>query len=192
MSETRDFLVEIGTEELPPKALQGLSEAFSSALCHFLEQNQVHYNIANPFATPRRLAVLIKGVAIMQTVRETERRGPALKAAFDQNGKPTKAALGFARSCKVEVTELDKLETDKGAWLIYRCTQPGKATASLIPQIIEGALAALPIPKRMRWGNWPFEFVRPVHWVVILFGDEVIEATILGRKSVSIILIRLA
>ncbi|RKZ53494.1 MAG: glycine--tRNA ligase subunit beta [Candidatus Parabeggiatoa sp. nov. 3] len=183
MSETRDFLVEIGTEELPPKALQGLSEAFSSALCHFLEQNQVHYNIANPFATPRRLAVLIKGVAIMQTVRETERRGPALKAAFDQNGKPTKAALGFARSCKVEVTELDKLETDKGAWLIYRCTQPGKATASLIPQIIEGALAALPIPKRMRWGNWPFEFVRPVHWVVILFGDEVIEATILGRKS---------
>jgi len=183
MSETRDFLVEIGTEELPPKALQGLSEAFSSALCHFLEQNQVHYNIANPFATPRRLAVLIKGVATMQTVRETERRGPALKAAFDQNGKPTKAALGFARSCKVEVTELDKLETDKGAWLIYRCTQPGKATASLIPQIIEGALAALPIPKRMRWGNWPFEFVRPVHWVVILFGDEVIEATILGRKS---------
>jgi glycyl-tRNA synthetase beta chain len=183
MSETRDFLVEIGTEELPPKALQGLSEAFSSALCHFLEQNQVHYNIANPFATPRRLAVLIKGVAIMQTERETERRGPALKAAFDQNGKPTKAALGFARSCKVEVTELDKLETDKGAWLIYRSTQPGKATASLIPEIIEGALAALPIPKRMRWGDWPFEFVRPVHWVVILFGDEVIEATILGRKS---------
>jgi len=183
MSETRDFLVEIGTEELPPKALQGLSEAFSSALCHFLEQNQVHYNIANPFATPRRLAVLIKGVATMQTECETERRGPALKAAFDQNGQPTKAASGFARSCKVDVTELDKLETDKGAWLIYRSTQPGEATASLIPQIVEGALAALPIPKRMRWGDWPFEFVRPVHWVVILFGDEVIEATILGRKS---------
>jgi glycyl-tRNA synthetase beta chain len=183
MSETRDLLVEIGTEELPPKALQGLSEAFSSALCHFLEQNQVNYNIATPFATPRRLAVLIKGVAIKQTERETERRGPALKAAFDQNGQPTKAALGFARSCKVEITELDKLETEKGVWLIHRSTEPGQATATLIPQMIEGALAALPIPKRMRWGNSSFEFVRPVHWVVILFGDEVIEAQILGRQS---------
>ncbi|HIE02527.1 MAG TPA: glycine--tRNA ligase subunit beta [Thiotrichaceae bacterium] len=183
MSDTRDLLVEIGTEELPPKALQGLSEAFSSALCHFLEQNQVNYNIATPFATPRRLAVLIKGVATMQTECETERRGPALRAAFDQNGQPTKAALGFARSCKVEVTDLGKLETEKGAWLIHRSTQPGKATASLMPEIIEGALAALPIPKRMRWGDWPFEFVRPVHWVVILFGDEVIEADIFGIHS---------
>lgn len=183
MSKTRDLLIEIGTEELPPKALQGLSEAFSSALCSGLEQQELGYNIAIPFATPRRLAVLIKGVATVQADRQIERRGPALTAAFAADGQPTKAALGFARSCGVEVTDLEKLETEKGVWLIHRSTQPGKATTTLIPETIEAALATLPIPKRMRWGNLPFEFVRPVHWVVILFGEEVIEANILGVQS---------
>ncbi|MEN8219999.1 MAG: glycine--tRNA ligase subunit beta [Pseudomonadota bacterium] len=182
-SETRDLLIEIGTEELPPKALQGLSEAFSSGLCCGLEQEQISYNIATPFATPRRLAVLIKGVATMQADRETERRGPALAAAFDKNGQPTKAALGFARSCGVDVADLEQQKSKKGAWLYHRSTQPGQATASLIPKIIEAALAALPIPKRMRWSDLPFEFVRPVHWVVILFGDQVIDAKILGVRS---------
>ncbi len=183
MSETQDLLIEIGTEELPPKALLGLSEAFSSGICAGLEQQQLSYNIATPFATPRRLAVLIKGVATRQEDRETERRGPALSAAFDQAGQPTKAVLGFARSCGVDISKLEKLETAKGSWLIYRSMQLGQATTALIPEIITTALAALPIPKRMRWSDLPFEFVRPVHWLVILFGTEVIETTILGIPS---------
>ncbi|MDM8561268.1 glycine--tRNA ligase subunit beta [Candidatus Parabeggiatoa sp. HSG14] len=183
MSETRDLLIEIGTEELPPKALQALSEAFSSNVCSGLEQQELSYNIATPFATPRRLAILIRSVVTMQADRQVERRGPSITAAFNKEGEPTKAALGFARSCGVDVATLDKLETDKGVWLIHRSTQQGKATTTLIPDIIESALAALPIPKRMRWGDLPFEFVRPVHWVVILFGDEVIETEILGVRS---------
>ncbi|NJO17789.1 MAG: glycine--tRNA ligase subunit beta [Thioploca sp.] len=183
MSATQDLLIEIGTEELPPKALLGLSEAFSSGICAGLEQQQLNYNVAIPFATPRRLAVLVKGIAIMQADRQTERRGPALAAATDKAGQPTPAALGFARSCGVEFAALEKLETDKGAWLIHRRIQPGKATAILVPEIIETALAALPIPKRMRWSNLPFEFVRPVHWIVILLGSEVIEANIFGIPS---------
>lgn len=182
MSEVRDLLIEIGTEEMPPKALQGLSEAFSSGLCSGLEQAQLSYKIAIPFATPRRLAVLIKAVATMQADRKIERRGPAITVAF-KDGEPTQAALGFARSCGVNIANLDRLETKKGAWLLHRSTQLGKATATLIPEFIEAALAALPIPKRMRWSDLPYEFVRPVHWVVILWGDEVIEANILGVQS---------
>ena len=183
MSESRDLLVEIGTEELPPKALQTLSEQFSSALCDGLKQEKLDYSIATPFATPRRLAALIRGVAIKQADREMEKRGPAIAAAFDNNGQPTKAALGFARSCRVEVTDLERLETKKGEWLLYRRTESGKFTASLIPELIERALVALPIPKRMRWSDLPYEFVRPVHWVVILWGEEVIEAEIFGIQS---------
>jgi glycyl-tRNA synthetase beta chain len=183
MSTTQDLLIEIGTEELPPKALLGLSEAFSSGICAGLEQQQLNYSVAIPFATPRRLAVLVKGVATMQADRAIEKRGPALKAAIDKTGQPTPAALGFARSCGVEFSALEQLTTDKGAWLIHRSIQPGKATTTLVAEIIETALAALPIPKRMRWSDLPFEFVRPVHWLVILFGQEVIEATIFGIPS---------
>jgi len=183
MSETRDLLIEIGTEELPPKALSNLSEAFSSGICRGLEQQGITYAIAEPFATPRRLAVIVKGVAVIQPDRHIEKRGPALTAAYDKNGQPTKAAQGFARSCGVEMQELETLETDKGSWLIHRSSQAGQATATLIPEMIEAALAALPIPKRMRWGNLPYEFVRPVHWVVILFGHQEIEAKILGIRS---------
>ncbi|EDN68575.1 glycyl-tRNA synthetase, beta subunit [Beggiatoa sp. PS] len=183
MSDKRDLLIEIGTEELPPKALKKLSEAFLSGLCRGLEQKQLHYENATPYATPRRLAVLFNGVVTKQDQRHIERRGPVLTAAFDKDGQPTKAALGFARSCGVEVNQLEQLETPKGTWLVHRHTQPGQATATLIPEIIEAALAALPIPKRMRWGDLPYEFVRPVHWVVILFGDEVINAKILGVQS---------
>ncbi len=179
----KDLLIEIGTEELPPKALQSLSETFSSGICRGLEQQALSYSIATPFATPRRLAVLIKGVALKQADRQVERRGPALAAAFDQKGAPTKAALGFARSCGVDFADLEKLETKKGAWLLFHTTKPGQATTALIPNIIEEALAALPIPKRMRWADLPFEFVRPAHWVVILLGDEVGEATVLGVRS---------
>lgn len=183
ISEMRDLLVEIGTEELPPKALEGLSEAFLAEICKGFQQQQLSYQETTAYATPRRLAVLIKGVDIKQKDRSVEKRGPTLSAAFDKQGQPTKAALGFAKSCGVEVEALEKQETPQGIWLVHRSMQRGQTTATLVPNIVETALAALPIPKRMRWGDLPFEFVRPVHWLVILLGHEIIEAEILGVRS---------
>ena len=183
MAEVRDLLIEIGTEELPPKALKSLSEAFGAGLMDGLTQAELTPGKITLYAAPRRLAALIEGVAEKQADQVIERRGPALQAAFDEEGVPTKAAEGFAKSCGVAVSDLEKLETDKGAWLSYKLDQPGKPTAELVPGIVEKALAGLPIPKRMRWGAGEAEFVRPVHWVVLLFGDEVIDATILDVQA---------
>ena len=183
MSLHRDLLVEIGTEELPPKALKKLMDAFSNGIAAGIAQAGLEYGAIHPYATPRRLAVHITALSTSQTDRPVERRGPALNAAFDDNGLPTKATQGFARSCGVEVEQLEKLETDKGAWLVFRSNQIGRATTELLPAIIEQSLAALPIPKRMRWGSSRVEFVRPVHWVVLLFGDEVVDAEILGVRT---------
>jgi glycyl-tRNA synthetase beta chain len=179
----KDLLIEIGTEELPPKSLMALSEAFHSGVCSGLENRGLKYLIATPFATPRRLAVLVKGLEITQPTQIIEKRGPALQAAFDKTGKPTKAAEGFARSCGVEVSQLEKLETDKGSWLVHKVEQIGKTTVELVAEIVNQALASLPIAKRMRWGDKDFEFVRPVHWVVLLFDDQIIDAEIMGAKS---------
>jgi glycyl-tRNA synthetase beta chain len=183
MSDKKDLLVEIGTEELPPKALSRLSEAFLDALCAGLEKQALSYHIATPFATPRRLAVLVRGLDCAQSERTIERRGPALAAAYRADGAPSPAAEGFARSCGVSVAELHTQETDKGAWLVYRHSQAGQATTALIPAIVEEALAALPIPKRMRWGSASAEFIRPVHWLVLLLGDTLIDAEIMGVRS---------
>ena len=136
-----------------------------------------------PYAAPRRLAVWVQGVAAQQADQIIEKRGPAIKGAFDAEGNPTKAALAFAASCGVSVAELGKLETDKGAWLVFRQQQAGQATAALFPAMVEKSLAALPIPKRMRWGSGTAEFVRPVHWIVMLADDSVIDAEILGIKT---------
>ncbi len=180
MAEQKDLLIEIGTEELPPKALPKLSASFTDGIIKGLKEKGLAFADVAPFASPRRLAVLIRDLDVRQADKAVERRGPALQAAFDAQGKPTKAAEGFARSCGVSVDALDKVETDKGAWLYFRSMQEGQATSALIPAIIEAALANLPIPKRMRWGDGEAQFVRPVHWLIILFGDEVIPATILG------------
>jgi len=183
MTEKRDLLVEIGTEELPPKALRRLSNAFADAMHKGLDAAALKPSKVYTYATPRRLALLIKGLPITQQDRETVRRGPALSAAFDDDGCPTAAAMGFARSCAVEVEQLDQLETRKGSWLSFRVVEQGKPVSELIPDMVRKSLAALPIPKRMRWGDHDHEFVRPVHWVVLLFGDEVIDADILGIKA---------
>jgi len=183
MTDKQDLLIEIGTEELPPKALNQLSEALLDGVCAGLEQHQLHYHIANPYATPRRLALLVKGLDCRQADQTQERRGPALQAAYAPDGQPSKAALGFAKSCKVDISQLSHLETDKGTWLVYREVCPGRASVDLVPEIVRNALAALPIPKRMRWGNFSAEFVRPVHWVVLLLGEQVITADILGVTS---------
>ena len=183
MADTRDLLIEIGTEELPPKALPNLSLAFERGIAEGLEKAGLAGGALCRFATPRRLAVRVDRLPVRQPDRQLERRGPALGAAFGPDGQPTKAAEGFARSCGVTVAELQRQETDKGAWLVHVSTEPGAPTADLIPPIVETALAALPIPKRMRWGDRDDEFVRPVHWVVLLFGTEVIPATIMGVRA---------
>lgn len=177
---TQDFLVEIGTEELPPKALRTLSEAFTDGLVTGLDNAGISHGKVEAFAAPRRLAVRVRDLAAAQPDKPVERRGPAVKAAFDDAGNPTRALTGFATSQGVTPEQLDTLETDKGAWVVYRTVEQGKATVELLPEQIERALAGLPIPKRMRWGAHKTEFVRPVHWVVLLFGNKVIDAPIMG------------
>lgn len=183
MSDKRDLLIEIGTEELPPKALKKLSDAFTSGIIEGLNKAELSHGTVKSYATPRRLALLVHNLDTAQSDRAVEKRGPALQAAFDGDGNPTKATEGFARSCGISADQLDKLETDKGAWLVYRTIQQGQPTAALIPAIVQDSLNTLPIPKRMRWGNLEAEFVRPVHWLVLLFGDDVIDAEILTVKS---------
>lgn len=183
MSERRDFLVELGAEELPPNALLRLSQSFRDELVRGLESSKLSHGAVHAYATPRRLAVLVEGLALQQPAQQFERRGPAVSAAFDADGKPTPAALGFARSCGVEIEALDRLETDKGAWLVHRGVQAGAAAESLLPALVQQALDKLPIPKRMRWGSGRSEFVRPVHWLVMLLGEQVVPATILGVDS---------
>ncbi|HRJ51857.1 MAG TPA: glycine--tRNA ligase subunit beta [Candidatus Thiothrix moscowensis] len=179
----QDLLVEIGTEELPPKALKKLSDAFTDGIIAGLKDAGVAAEAVLPYAAPRRLAVWLQGVPVQQADQIIERKGPAVAAAFDKEGNPSKAAEGFARSCSVEFSALQQVETDKGAWLVFRQQQEGQQTAALFPAIVEKSLAALPIPKRMRWGSGTAEFVRPVHWIVMLAGNQVIDAEILGIKT---------
>lgn len=183
MTDHRDFLVELGTEELPPKALSRLSEAFGAGIKDGLEKAGIDFGSQKLFAAPRRLAVWVKDVAIAQPNKAVERRGPALTAAFKPDGMPTGAALGFAKSCGIALEQLETLKTEQGSWLVHKSVQSGLATAQLLPGIVEQSLAKLPIPKRMRWGNYAHEFVRPVHWIVMLLGEDIVDCEILGRKS---------
>jgi glycyl-tRNA synthetase beta chain len=185
MAEHKPLLIELGTEELPPKALDELSTAFLRGICDGLAKRGVvaELDLAQAYASPRRLAVYVPGVAIAQPAQAIERRGPALNAALDAEGQPSKALLGFAQSCGVEVGQLEKLETDKGAWFVWRTLKPGQAVASLLPEIIDEALKALPIPRPMRWADHDYSFVRPVHWLVVLHGAEIIDGEVLGLRS---------
>jgi len=182
-TESNDLLIELGTEELPPKALKKLSDAFTAGIVDGLNKAGFEINDVESFAAPRRLAVLIKDVAVSQPDREVERKGPALKAAYDADGNPTKAVMGFARSCGVEVDALQQQETDKGVWLVFKATEKGQVLSALIEDIINQSLSKLPIPKRMRWGSSDAEFVRPAHWLVLMHGATVIDAEVLGLKS---------
>ncbi|TSA04555.1 MAG: glycine--tRNA ligase subunit beta [Methylococcus sp.] len=180
MSETRDVLFELGTEELPPKSLLTLSRALTQGVSDGLKRAGVSFKSITPYATPRRLAVVIEAVRVAQPDQDIERRGPALNAAFAADGSPSKALEGFLRSANATRDQLITLETDKGAWVALRQRMNGVATAELLPGILEQALQALPIAKRMRWGAGTAEFVRPVHWVVLLMGEAVVPADILG------------
>lgn len=180
---TKNFLAEIGTEELPPKALKKLAVAFKDNVEQELTQAGLAFDAVEWFASPRRLAVKVLGLAEAQPSKEVEKRGPAVAAAFDAEGKPTKAAEGWARGCGISVDQAERLVTDKGEWLVHRAVIEGQPTKNLLLGIISNALAKLPIPKTMRWGDKSEQFVRPVHTVTLLFGDELIEGDILGVAS---------
>jgi glycyl-tRNA synthetase beta chain len=180
---TRDLLFELGTEELPPRTLEQLSSALAETLAGGLTGLRIEHGSVHRFATPRRLGVLIRRVAVKAPDRATERRGPPLASAFDAKGAPTQAALAFAKSCGVEVPALERLTTDKGTWLVHRGTQRGADTVSVLEELVSKAVAALPIARRMRWGAGIAEFVRPVHSVVLLFGNEVVPAELLGLTA---------
>ena len=182
MTAVRDFLVEIGTEELPPKSLLALSAAFADGVTKGLNDAGLEHLAVERFATPRRLAVRVRRLAERQPDRPLEKRGPPVKAAFDASGAPTQAASAFARGCGVDVGALERVQTPKGEWLVFRGTETGAQTIDLLPGIVVAALDALPIAKRMRWGAGEAQFVRPVHWVVMLFGREVIDKEILGIR----------
>lgn len=184
MSTTKqNLLIEIGTEELPPKSLHKLAEIFAENLKQKLITAELNFTAIKSYATPRRLAVFVEQLDSQQTDRLVEKRGPALHAAFDVDNKPTKALEGFARSCNIDIAQLEKLETKQGRWMICRYMEKGKAIAELLPLFVNQALSELPIPKPMRWGAGDTQFVRPVHWVVMLYGKEIIAGEILGIDS---------
>lgn len=181
---TANFLVEIGTEELPPKALRSLRNAFEQGICDGLKQKGIGFKAPKgEMASPRRLAVLIPQVELQQPEQQTELLGPAVAAAFDDSGKPTGAAMGFARKAGVDVSELQQVDGPKGPRLAYISQAAGQATAELLPGIVSKALDNLPIPKRMRWGAKREEFVRPVHWVLMLLGEQPVPGLVLGLNS---------
>ena len=180
---TENLIIELGCEELPPKNLQLLAESFAQSFVSGLQDVGLSLGAYKVFATPRRLAIFIENLATAQEDQTITRKGPAIKAAFDSEGKPTQAAIGFAKSNNVELKDLKKIKTDKGEWLVFNKTQKGKHCSEILPEIASSALSQLPIAKRMNWGNHKTPFVRPVHWLLFLFGSEVIECTLLGQKA---------
>ena len=180
---TQNFLVEIGTEELPPKALKTLATSFADNVEAELNQAGLTFDKIEWFAAPRRLAVKVLNLATQQPSKEIEKRGPAVSAAFDAEGKPTKAAEGWARGCGITVDQAERIATDKGEWLVHRAKIEGQPTKNLLNDIVANALAKLPIPKPMRWADKTVQFIRPVHTVTMLLGDELIEGEILGVAS---------
>lgn len=177
------FLVEIGTEELPPKALRSLAESFAANFKAELDSANLVYGGVEWFAAPRRLALKVVGLNDSQPDREVEKRGPAVSQAFDAEGKPSKAAEGWARGCGITVDQAERLVTDKGEWLLYRANVKGQPVQALLADLVAQSLAKLPIPKPMRWGDKETQFIRPVHTVTMLFGNELIAGTILGIES---------
>lgn len=181
--DSNSFLVELGTEELPPKSLMKLANAFGEGIVKGLKDANLEIGDAVIYAAPRRLAVKIESVPARQQDQKIQRRGPAVAAAY-KDGEPTQAALGFARSCGVALEDVEQIETDKGAWLSVNIEQKGAAVVDLLPDIVAKSLTTLPVPKRMRWGDSDIEFVRPVHWLLMLYGNEVVNANVLGLDAV--------
>lgn len=183
MNSNQDLLIELGCEELPPKSLEKLINAFSDIFAKELDRLDLKYQEIIKFASPRRLATVIRGLSTQQNDKSIERKGPSLQSAFSEDGKPTRAAIGFAKSCGVEVAELSTEEGKKGSWLVYRSNVKGSTFEVLLPEILNTINRQLPIPKRMKWGDNSVEFVRPVKWLMILFGNDLIKLNWLGLDS---------
>ncbi|MGS2720952.1 glycine--tRNA ligase subunit beta [Paraglaciecola aestuariivivens] len=182
-----NLLIEIGTEELPPKSLAKLAVAFKENIEAGFKDNDLAFKQVNWYASPRRLAVLVEGLAEFQADKDVEKRGPAVTAAFDQDGNPTKAAQGWAKSNGIEVSQAERLVTDKGEWLLYKAQVKGQAIKQLMAGLVEQALKSLPIPKPMRWGAKTTQFIRPIHTVTILYGTDLITGKVLGVESARLI-----
>ena len=183
MTNSRDLLVEIGTEELPPKALKTLMDAFRDGLTAGLADARLTHGDVRAYASPRRLALWVQALVDRQADREVLQKGPPVAIGFDEDGAPTKAAEAFARKCGVDVADLERDKTDAGEWLVFNSVEAGQSTASLVPDIVQRALDNLPIPRRMRWGAREDEFVRPVHWLIIMHGNEVVPGSVLGLQA---------
>lgn len=180
---THDLLIELGTEELPPKSLSALSTSFSDSIKSQLEASELAFTSVMSLNSPRRLAVIVEGLQEQQADKEVEKRGPAVQVAFDDQGEPTKAALGWARGNGISIEEAERLKTDKGEWLLHKAVEKGQPVTSLLPQMIEKAIKQLPIARPMRWGNSEHSFIRPVHQLTILYAGKVVEARIMGISS---------
>mgnify|MGYP001811934241 CR=1 FL=1 len=183
MTNSRDVLVEIGTEELPPKALKSLMDAFRDGLTAGLADARLTHGDVRAYASPRRLALWVQALVDRQADREVLQKGPPVAIGFNEDGAPTKPAEAFARKCGVDVAELGRDKTDAGEWLVFNSVEAGQSTASLVPDIVQRALDNLPIPRRMRWGAREDEFVRPVHWLIIMHGNEVVPGSVLGLQA---------
>lgn len=178
-----NLLIELGTEELPPKALKSLSESFAEGIKQGLESSGLKFTAIQPLATPRRLAVKVSQLDAEQADKVVEKRGPSVDVAFDDDGKPTKAAEGWARSNGITVEQAQRLKTDKGEWLLHKADVKGEPLSKLLPGIVESALKQLPIPKPMRWGDSDAQFIRPVHTLTLVYGEQSIDAELLGVRS---------
>ena len=178
-----NLLIELGTEELPPKALRKLAVAFAENIEAGLNDAELSFDSINWFASPRRLAVLVGQLAAQQQDKTVEKRGPAVSAAFDADGNPTKAAEGWARSNGITVDQAERLSTDKGEWLLHKAHVEGQPVSALMADIVTAALKKLPIPKPMRWGDKTTQFIRPVHTFTMLFGGDLLEGNVLGLNS---------
>ena len=185
MTTMQPLLIELGTEELPVKALPGLAQAFFDGVLDGLHKRGIAFDRdgAKPLYTPRRLAVRLPGVATEQPEQTSEVLGPYLNIALDANGEPTKALQGFAAKAGVEWTALEKTSDNKGERFVHRSVKAGARTAALLPEIINEALAAMPIPKPMRWGDHDYGFARPVHWLVLLLGKDIVDGDVLGVRA---------
>jgi glycyl-tRNA synthetase beta chain len=180
---TENLLIEIGTEELPPKSLAKLANAFRENVQKEFTDSDLSFIQVNWYASPRRLAVLVEGLSEFQADKDVEKRGPAVSAAFDQDGQPTRAAQGWAKSNGIEVAQAKRLKTDKGEWLLFKAQVKGQAVNLLLAELVEKALKGLPIPKPMRWGSKSTQFIRPIHTIAMLYGSELIAGDVLEVSS---------
>ena len=184
---TETLLIELGTEELPPKSLKTLATTFHDQIKAQLDAAKLSYTAMHWYATPRRLAVKVDGLIASQADKAIEKRGPAVNVAFDAEGNASKAAEGWARSNGITVADAERLVTDKGEWLLHKTVEQGKHIEQLIPDMVNHAVAKLPVPKPMRWGSGRTQFIRPVHTLTMLYGEKVIAGETLNVKSNNVV-----